>query len=143
MAGLGTKGVRFANVPPKIRAERFRIALAPYGEVKDVQEEQWSKAYHYAISNGVRIVYIKLKQHILSHLTIAGYRSLICYEGNPYTCYQCGYTGHMYQGCPKRKNAGNTGYREPGKTWADVVGDDAIQSQEGRNIQTVLRTTME
>jgi hypothetical protein len=60
MAGLGTKRVRIANLSLEIRAERISVALAPYGEVKDIQDEQWFKAYRYAESNGVRIVYIIL-----------------------------------------------------------------------------------
>jgi phage tail tube protein FII len=38
MAGLGTKRVRVANVPPETTPERIRIALTPYGEVRDVQD---------------------------------------------------------------------------------------------------------
>jgi hypothetical protein len=49
----------------------------------------------------------------------------------------------MYWGGSKRKNAGNTEFREPGKTWADLVGDDAITAHEERNSRTVLRTTIE
>jgi hypothetical protein len=144
MAGLGTKRVRIANLPPEIRAERIRAALAPYGEVKDIQDEHWSKAYRYAVFNVVRIVYIILKQHLPSHLTIAAYRSLISYEGQSSTCYRCGDKGHMYQGCPKRITTGNTGFREPGKTWADVGGDaDVTQLHEERNRQTALRPTTE
>jgi hypothetical protein len=144
MAGLGKKRVRIANLPPEIKTEIISVALAPYGEVKDIQGEQWSKAYRYAVSNGVRIVYIILKQHLPSHLTIAGHRSLISYEGQPSTCYRFYDTGHMYQGCPKRKNTGNTGFREPGKTCADVVGDeDVTQLREERNRQTTLRPTIE
>ena len=66
------------------------------------------------------------------------------YEGQPSTCYRCGDTGHMYQGCPKRKNAGNTGVRELGKTWADMVGNvDTTPQREERNRQTVLQPTTE
>jgi hypothetical protein len=114
MVGLGLKRVWIANVPPESEPERFRTELMPYGEVRSVQEEQWSKAYLYAVVNGVRIVHIVLKQHIPSHLMTAGHRALISYEGQPATCYHCGEAGHLYQGCPKQRTVGSAGRAKQG-----------------------------
>ena len=103
MAGLGTKRVRIANLPPEIYEITLRTHLAPYGEIGTVQDEKWSKAYRYAVANGIRNVSITLITHIPSYLTVVGYRVLVSYDGQPQTCYGCGDMGHLYQACPKRK----------------------------------------
>jgi hypothetical protein len=121
MAGLGLKRVRIVNVPLGVGPERFRVALMPYGEVKTVQEEHWTKSYRYAVVNGVRIVRIALRCHIPSHLLIADHRALIAYEGQPTTCYHCGKPGHLFQGCPKRRTGGRPVGQVERRAWADVV----------------------
>ena len=42
-AGLGTRRVRIANLPPEVPEEVIRTMMARYGEVKDVQAETWSR----------------------------------------------------------------------------------------------------
>jgi len=49
LAGMGTKRVRIANLPPEIPTEVLRDALAPYGKALDVHNERWSKEYRYGI----------------------------------------------------------------------------------------------
>jgi hypothetical protein len=44
-AGMGTKRVRIANLPPEVQDEAIRTALTPYGTVMNIQEEMWSKPY--------------------------------------------------------------------------------------------------
>jgi len=57
MAGIGSKRVRIANLLPEISDGTLRYAFSNCGEV---QEERWSKAYRYSVSNGIRIVVIAL-----------------------------------------------------------------------------------
>jgi hypothetical protein len=66
MADLGTKRIRIANFPPEVPKGPIRFALAPYEDIKSIQEELWSKAYRYAISNGIKIVTVAL-QNIFLH----------------------------------------------------------------------------
>ena len=47
--------------------ELIRIALAQYGDIKSIQEKSWSKAYRYAVSNGIKIVTMALKTHSSTH----------------------------------------------------------------------------
>ena len=54
LAGLGTKRIRVANLPPEIPDEILRDALKPYGKFLDISVESWSKAYRYQVSNGIR-----------------------------------------------------------------------------------------
>jgi hypothetical protein len=56
LAGLGTKRVRIANLPPDVSNDTLRATLAPYGKIVDIQNERWSKTYRYAADNGVRQV---------------------------------------------------------------------------------------
>jgi hypothetical protein len=101
---MGLKKVRIANLPPEIPDRMVRDTLAQYGGVRAITEEQWTKAYGYRVSNGVRIVEMSLQKHLPSHMNIANNRVLVSYEGQPSTCYGCGDTGHQYQDCSQRKS---------------------------------------
>jgi len=101
--GLETRRVRIANLPPEVPDRVLKLALGKYVEVRDIQEETWSRAYRYPVANGIRIAMVTLVQHIPSHILVAGLRTLISYEGQPTTCYGCNETGHLYQVCPRRK----------------------------------------
>jgi hypothetical protein len=73
MAGLGTKRIRIANLPPEIPEGPLRTALAQYGDIKSIQEETWSKAYRYTVSNGIKIITMALKnpsRHTPSYLVM-------------------------------------------------------------------------
>jgi hypothetical protein len=82
---MGTKRVRITNLPPEIRDVTIRAELARYGEIRDIQEEKWSKAYRFVVANGIRIATITLKQHIPSYLKIEGHRVSASYEGQSTT----------------------------------------------------------
>jgi len=105
MAGLGTKRIRVANLAPEVSHEAFRASLTPYGKILNIQAEKWPKVNRYAVENGVRQVTIMMTRHAPSHLTVAGHRALLSYEGQPATCYGCGEAGHMYQVCPARQRS--------------------------------------
>jgi len=103
LASLGTKRIRITNLPPEVSNDTLRATLAPYGKIMDIQNERLSKAYRYSVANGVRQVTMCLSRHVPSHLTVAGQRVLLSYEGKLATCYGCGEAGHMYQQCSARQ----------------------------------------
>jgi len=74
MAGMGTRRVKLANLPPETPDEAVSFAFSQYGEIKEMQRESWSKAYRYKDFNGVRIVVITLTKQIPSHIMTAGQR---------------------------------------------------------------------
>jgi hypothetical protein len=78
---MSVRYVRIANLPPEVPDRILRDSMSTYGEVKAMKEESCSRAYRYAVSNGIRIVEISLKKHIPSHMTIAGNIVLLSYEG--------------------------------------------------------------
>ena len=92
MIGMGMRRVRLANLPPETPDETVCFAFSPYGEMKEMQLEDWSKAYRYKVFSGVRIVVITLTKQIPSHIMIAGHRGLVSYEGQPTTCFGYGET---------------------------------------------------
>ena len=100
--GMGTRRVRIANLPPEVPEQVIRNILGAYGDVQDIQDEQWSRAYRYPVANGINVATIKLHKHVPSHVIIAGYRTLVTYEGQPATCYRCGGEGHNHQQCPHK-----------------------------------------
>jgi hypothetical protein len=58
-----------------------------YREVIDIQAELWSRLYRYPVANGIRLAIITLAKHIPSHITVAGHRVLMAYDGQPMACY--------------------------------------------------------
>jgi hypothetical protein len=56
ITGMGTKHKRIANLPPEVPDGTLRTTLAQYGDIKTILEETRSKAYRYAVSNGVKLV---------------------------------------------------------------------------------------
>jgi len=138
MAGMGTRHVRLANLPPETPDEAVSFTFSQYGEIKEMQQEVWSKAYRYKVFSGVRIMVITLMKHIPSHIMIAGHRGLVSYEGQPTTCYGCGETGHFNQVCPKRQRVGVETTKEPTVSWADIAvsgnrrpkSDGAVKEKE-------------
>ena len=104
-----------ANLPPEVSNNTLHESVASLGKVLNIHAELWSKAYRYPVSNGVRQVAMHLTRHLPSHLTIAGRRVLISYEGQPATYYGCGEVGHFYQACPERQATG-TERQDPPKT---------------------------
>jgi len=47
VAGIGTKRVRIANLPPEVKEHAIRTALTPFGTVLAVIEEMWPNTYIY------------------------------------------------------------------------------------------------
>ena len=96
LACMGIRRIRIANLPLEVPDRIIREILSTYGDVKEISEETWSKAYRYPVPNGIRIVVTRLKKHIPSHMAMAGNRVLISYEGQLPTCYGYNDIGHQY-----------------------------------------------
>jgi hypothetical protein len=67
LADMVVRRIRLANLAPEVNDHTIRAALSPYGEVKEVLEGTWSKAYRYKVYNGVRIAATNLK-NIFHHI---------------------------------------------------------------------------
>jgi hypothetical protein len=141
IAGIGTRRFLIANLPPEIPDCVIRSTVAKYGEVKEISEETWSRVYRYQVSNDIRIAVVALTRHIPTHMTMAGHRALISYEGQPLKCYGCNEIGHQYQACPQRRRANDTTSRAPITSWAAIASrKTASQKPEGR--ETLLTTRL-
>jgi hypothetical protein len=68
LAGMGVRRVRVANLPPEVKEPVLRDAVSKYGDVKDIQEEQWPSQYRYQVWNGIKIVELNLKTYLPSHV---------------------------------------------------------------------------
>jgi hypothetical protein len=108
LAGMGTRRIRIANLPREVPDCVIRTTLTKYGEIKEITKEMWLSVYRYPVANGIRMVVVALTQHIPSHMSLAGHRVLISYEGQLLTCYECNEAEHQYQACPNRRKAGCT-----------------------------------
>ena len=150
---MGTRRVRIANLPPapETSDRAIRMALAPYGEIVAIHEENWSKMYRYPVANGICVATIKLHKHLPSHSIIAGDRAIVSYEGQPVSCYVCGGTGHMRQTCPHRHSEEQVAPPTSDNTWAKVAATGKLtqgkvpvenretNSQEAEDCQTNVK----
>jgi hypothetical protein len=83
LAGMTIRRIRIANVQPEVPRKVIRDSLSPFGDVKEITEESWSKAYRYHVSNGIRVTTTCIRKHLTSHMSTGGNRVLISYEGQP------------------------------------------------------------
>jgi hypothetical protein len=71
----------------------------------------------------VRIVEIHLKQHIPSHLSVAGNDTIITYYGQPPTCFRFNETRHKQIDCPRRDRLTLLANDRRSVSWADMVAN--------------------
>jgi hypothetical protein len=140
LAGMGIKKIRIASLPPEVTENMIRDNLTKYGEVKNIRDEIWTSAYRYKVYNGIRIVDMKLKKHLPSHMAIAGNDALISYDGQPPTCYRCNETGHQQQDCPRRKRVGPPANDAANSTWADIVAHNTKETHPAISKQAIKTT---
>jgi hypothetical protein len=62
-----------------------------------------------------------MTKHVPFHLTVAGYRVLLSYEGQTATCYMCGAIGHLYHDCPIRQKSSQERLSPAQQTYATIV----------------------
>ena len=91
---------------PEVLERTLRVALASYGKIVSIHDEMWSKAYHYTVANGIKMLMIKLTKHLPSYVNIAWHSTLGPCDAQPITCYGCGDAGYMYQAWPRRLRGG-------------------------------------
>jgi hypothetical protein len=83
MAGMGIRKIRIVNLPPEIPDTALGAAVVKYGKVEGIQDEKWTRQYKYAVSNGIRVVELNLKKHVVpSHMVIAGHHTCISRRSN-------------------------------------------------------------
>jgi hypothetical protein len=120
---MGIKKIRLACLPPEVKDISIKECMTKYGDVKYIRDELWSSAYRYKVYNGVKIVEIHRKQHIPSHLSIAGSDTIITYDAHPPTCFKCNDTGHQQIDCPRRKRLTLPANDRRSVSWADMVAN--------------------
>jgi hypothetical protein len=135
--------VRIVNLPPEVHEWTLTMALGKFGEIRDIQGEIWSSAYRCPVANGIRIAMLNLVQHIPSHITVAGYMTLISYERQPTTCHGCNEIGHLYQVCPQRRQARAEDMRATRTSWADVAAIGTVQPQANPGVIGVAKDLAE
>lgn len=123
LAGMGIKKIRIACLPPEVKDNTIKECMTNYGDVKSMRDELWTSAYRYKVYNGVRIVEMKLRQHIPSHMSIAGNDTIITYNGQPTTCFRCNETGRQPIDCPRRNRLAQPAKERRPVSWADVVAN--------------------
>jgi len=121
LAGMGTRRIRIANLPSAAPDRAIRDKLSIYGDVKEIREETWPRAYRYPVSNGTHIAATCLKKHVQSHLSIAGNRVLISYEGATANMLCCNEADHQYHEFPRRRHRIAQQFQPSKLSWVDIV----------------------
>jgi hypothetical protein len=70
-----------------------------------------------------------MTKHAPSHLTVAGYRVLFSYDGQPATCYGCGNAGHVFLHCPTRQGLNRTRTQSRPASYANVLTNTATTAE--------------
>jgi len=132
-----------SHPPSEVPEENIRKTLAQFGDIKTIKEKTWSKAYPYAVSNGVKLMTIALQKYIPSHEMIEGHGVLISHEEQPISCYGCNATIHMYQVCPVRQEKSNVPRNGDANTWVQVTAHGSLQPEkdENKRVEVLLPTT--
>ena len=119
--GLGMRRVRVASLASELEDKTLKMALGEFGEIRDIQPVIWPNAHRYRVSNGVRVVSMSLVKHVPSHVVVAGYRTLISYEGKPTNCYCCNEPDHLQTACPHRRRERAKNRPATTASWAEVA----------------------
>ena len=138
IAGLGTRRVRIANLPPEVPDDALKETMKQYGKIISIQTETWSTTYRYKVSNGIRNVHFVMSRHIPPTLTVAGNKVLLSYDGQPFTCYTCGEEGHVASTCPQRRRPVSERGRTHPASYAGILAssDPTGQLNESENSTT-------
>jgi len=135
--------VRVACLPPEVDDRTLQLTLCKYGDIQEIQPEMWSNIYRYHVPNGVRVVRMSLVKHIPSNVSIAGYRAIITYQGQPTTCFSCNEPGHIKTECPHRRRERPEIRPSTKPTWAEVAnGASTIQITRGMDSDKDMADTV-
>jgi hypothetical protein len=133
IAGLVTREIHIATLPPEVTDRVIKEVLTKYGEVLDIKEEFWTTSYRY-VSNVVGLAQNKLIGHLPSRIVIAGHTCDITYPGQPQTYFACNEIGHIFQHCPHRRRGSPKEGEETTNTWAQVAAPNTQHKlSPGRN----------
>jgi hypothetical protein len=117
-AGLGCRGVRIPKLPRNCQMEYYGQTCP--GTEKSKRSRR-SHAYNYTVANDIRVAMTSLAKHIPSHITVAGNRVPVFYDGQPMVCYGCHENGHLYHVCPMRRRVRETLHTAATTSWADIA----------------------
>jgi RNA recognition motif-containing protein len=76
LVGMGTRRVWITNLPPEVTDLAIRNALSTYGDIKEIREETYSRAYKYPVSNGIRVATTWIKNTFRHIYPKQGYEPL-------------------------------------------------------------------
>lgn len=108
-AGQEITSIRLFNVPFEASDTDITSLLLPYGKVKSIVTERWSRHYRVTgIQNGLKAVDIELIKPIPSFLLLEKFKISVVYDGQPQTCLHCNLIGHMRHDCPTVKQRKTT-----------------------------------
>jgi len=140
IAGMRTKRIRIAGLPPEVKEATICESLNKYGETVNIRNETWAAAYRYKVSNGIRVVELKLKKHLPSYMSIAGNDVQVSYVGQPPTCFRCNEPRHVQVECPRRKRL-DKNTSDTQSSWADIVSNETRDTQQYRQTSQTVNDT--
>lgn len=117
--------VRVADLPSYISSETISRHLAHYGEVLSTQEEVW-KNFWPGLPTGVRLVRMRIKKPIPSHIPMTTHTAFITYRNQIRTCRYCVRPLHIGRTCNEARK--EQGYDVNSRLTAAQVVEGVIPS---------------
>lgn len=142
MCIAGTRYVRIFDLPPEISDDLVSSVLGQYGRVERIVREKFATDSGLGhLHNGVRGMYIGIKNDIPPAVVIGNWKARIFYDGLVDTCFFCRAVGHRKDACPQRqtrKNERKNKDKETGiSSYASVVSGAAKHPCEQEGTETL------
>lgn len=96
------KEIRVFDLPCQMPNSVIVKNLSAYGEVIFIRNDVWKDMFA-GITNGTRLVRMKLHKEIPSYVAMQGAMSFITYNGQTRTCKYCAFPLHIGQTCAQNK----------------------------------------
>lgn len=148
MCIAGTRYVRVFDLPPELPDELLSSALSQFGNVERIVREKFPTDLGLGnLHNGVRGVYIDIKNKIPPAVHLGKWKARMFYDGLADTCFHCQAEGHRKDSCPKRQMRNNQKKTQQGGTgnssYASVVSGAANDPREQEAPETLENDVIE
>ncbi len=158
----GGTDVKLHDLPPRMNESVILKKMCEYGEILNFTEEKWGDEFAFKnISNGIRIVRMKLEKNIPSYITIAGEQTFVTYKNQILTCKWCENRLHYGLTCAEnrltkgqtvnnritsfadalKQNNNNVSNDEPMDSHREEVGDTSSNSNNSAATNSKTQTT--
>jgi hypothetical protein len=139
----GGVDIKLHDLPPRMDLFLIHDKMREYGEILKITEEKWGAGFPFEnVSNGVRIVRMKLTQNIPSYITIAGETTYVTYKNQIITCKWCGQRLHYGKSCAENRISQTGSANERLRSFADALQQNSNKPDTVNNNNKTTNSTI-